>query len=165
MGSSISTPAYQAKASNIFGSTTGVAPAAGLLGENLSQSRVRSAATSLTTNTQTNVTATKLTLTPGAWIIKGNVSCEGTGATSTRYSASISKTSATLSGTDTIGVSTAGEIRNDILVNLGGNNATVSLDGGAVNIMANTDFYLVVNCIFSAGSVTTCGKIEATRIG
>lgn len=151
----------------IVGKTDGVAVVAGYIGETLTQSRAASSATSLTTNTTVNVTATKITLTPGDWEISGYVSFQSAATTSvTSFQLGISLTTATLPATDTFGVPTSGEVRvnwdTPAMVNGGGHN-TFPIAPYRFSVTANTDIYLVARGTFTVSTLTVYGSFRARR--
>ena len=156
------------KDGGVYGSTSGVAPAAGVIGESVSISRVRSSGTSLTTNTPVNVgTTTKITLSKGSYVFHAIVGFLPAAATVvTQLDLAISKTSATLPASSVLGVPTNGEL----WIEQGFVDAASAID---MNLTAsfpvlvtsdNTDFYLVSNAIFTNGALSTYGSFFATRI-
>jgi len=151
----------------INGVTDGSSAASGVVGEVLIQSRVRSSATSISSNTPTNVTATKLTLTAGDWDIYANAGFIPAATTSiTQILVAISKTSASLPAADTNAVPTSGEIK--IAVSQGAEVPTANFDSmlnaqSYISINASTDFYLVAQSTFSVSTMTVYGSIWARR--
>jgi len=154
------------KAGQAPGLTTGVAIGSGYVGEEKTQSRLRSAAPSIATATVANVTASPLTLTPGTWEISAEVGYTPvTPVTSTAIAGAISRTSATMPSADTLAVpNSSGERRSAMTTNLGTFDASVSVPACRVSISANTDFYLIGRADFSAGTVNVYGSIRAVRI-
>lgn len=150
------------------GTATNDNAAAGYIGEYLIQSRVESAATSVTTATSLNVTSASLDLTAGDWDIEGMICYFPAGTTTvTNLFGSISKTSATLSGGDTTAVPTAGESR----VNqafpaayVPGSEVTVPLPKTRASLTGNTSFYLVGRANFGTSTMTVFGSISARRV-
>lgn len=138
----------------LWGNWSGVAPAAGFVGQYLSQTRA-SAGIALTTATPTNVTATALTLTPGTWDVSAIAQFANI-ATGTAQIASISLTSATLGtpGNDTISSTvTTGESG----LSIPSYRINVPLAGGSISV------YLVAQADH-AGTTNVFGRISATRV-
>lgn len=138
-------------------------------GEELIQSRVRSAATAMTTATPLNVTATPLTLTAGDWDVSAMVGyLAGAGTSITMFQFSISLTSATLSVLDTIAVPTLGEVRaisinrSIAVVVVGAETSMIS--GYRISIPATTTFYLVAQASFTISTLSAFGSIMARRV-
>ncbi len=133
------------------------------------QSRVRSAATGLTTATPANVTATALTLAAGTWDISAMCGLVASGANvaSTVRTFCISLTSATLSATDTQGVPTAGEVRITDAYSL---TITASSPIGyaipqfRVTFGSSTTLYLVAQVTYSTGTLSAFGSITAIPV-
>lgn len=129
-------------------------------------SRLRSAATSLTTATTVNVctTTTKLPLTAGDWLIYGTVGFSVAATTTvTNLIGAISKTSATLPATDTYGLPTAGEytvIETFPALALNGD-FTLPLQGVPVSLTASTDYYLVAQGNFGISTLSVYGSMWA----
>jgi len=156
-------------ARNVIGDTTGTAVPAGYIGEVLSQSRLKSAAASLTTATPANVTATSLTLTPGVWLLSGTVGFRTAATTSvTALFGAISTTSATIPPSDTTAVpSSTGQIqlaqeRAASVFGSGDNN--VILPPNVVVVTTSTPYFLVAQASFTVSTMTTYGFISAVRI-
>lgn len=153
------------------GTLTNDSAATGYVGETGSQARLRSAATSMTTATALNVTASPLVLTPGDYDIEG--SCAYTfGATTsiTLLQCAISTTSATLPATDTIGsFNTSGESYsmrgsaatvpvNDIVMSAGPRHQIKVAAG------TTTTLYLVARSAFTVSTMTVSGVIHYRRV-
>ena len=156
------------QASSVLGQTTGTAPAAGYIGEVLSQTRLRSSALALTSTTPVNLTATPLTLTPGVWriVLFGAISPAFT-TTLTTVKFAISKTFATLPATDTFGVPTSGEATMSWERSSGeqfGNDRTYSVEVPSFSVSVSTTIYLVARADFATSTSSACGSIFATRI-
>lgn len=156
----------------ITGVTGGSSAATGILGEVLIQSRLRSAATGLTTATTANVTSTALTLTAGDWNIYASLGfLTGTATTITQLSGGISLTSATLPGSDTQNVPTAGEVRVaspfSFATPIAMTNATgigLTFPVVSISLSGSTTFYLVTNCSFGTSTLSAFGSIMGRRI-
>lgn len=163
-----STAGAVASAGQLLGTNTNTAASAQNVGEYLVQSRLRSAATNLTSATPLNVTATPLTLTAGDWDIYGSISFEDEvgGTTPTRFQAAISQTSATLPATDTISVANSnGEfmVQSQFASFTLSGIETLNIPPHPVKLTGNTIFYLVAQSTFGAGTVGTFGSIWARR--
>lgn len=150
---------YPVGARNVVGDVTGTAVPAGYIGELLSTQRTRAARGTAATSATVNVTATNITLTPGAWTVRGGVGIASNGSTSGSFVASISTTSATVTNADDIG-KTRWQLPN---ANLSGSDGSITLGGFTVVVAANTAYYLVFNN-GAAGTVDYYGYIEAVRI-
>ncbi len=149
------------------GVTNGSDAASGIVGEQLIQTRVLSAATALTTsNVEYNVLATALTLTAGDWEISGTACWGSSSATITVLRAGVSLTSATLPASDTIGVPTGGEYRvhSPSYAVVASITQTAAIPPFKVSISGSTTYYLVASAAFSAGSMTTWGTLRARRM-
>ncbi len=135
-----------------------------------SASRVRSAATPLSTGTPLNVTVSPIVLTSGTWILSGCVSFEAGGNTAaSTIIAAISATSATLPGSDTEGVSTNGEV----LLSLDHYNTfsanshlplTLPTATVVINPGSTLTLYLVAQSTFSVDTLSCFGSINAQQI-
>lgn len=152
----------------LVGRTSGVVVSATYVGELITSTRVRSAALGITTATATNVTASALPITAGEWELYGFVAFETSGGvTTTSGVASLSATSATHPGLDTIAVAdSSGQIRNQFDGNLGASAIRV-IDLGPTRVTllaASTNYFLVATLNFSGGTATVFGSIRARRI-
>ncbi len=162
------------------GSIGSAAANAGEVGEVIRITKARSAAPALTSSTGCNVTATtcpatggtqSITLTPGDWSCQAMIGFEtGTSTSVTDYSASISKTTNTLSGTDTISLPTSGEVRIDMdtAANVFGTAADVAILIPPYQITvaagATTVIFLVSRAVFTVSTLTTYGSMECRRM-
>jgi len=154
-------------ARNVIGDVSGTAVPAGFIGEVLSQSRLKSAATGLTTATTANVTNTSLTLTPGVWDISGVVGFDINSTTTvTILNAAIANASASLPTSDTIGVETSGQIRAVWTQLSAANNSDRSLFTGTarVSISVSTPYFLVTQATFAVSTANAYGSIRAVRV-
>jgi hypothetical protein len=152
---------------NIVGTTTNNNAAAGSVGEEITQSRVQSAATALTTATTANVTATALTLTAGDWDISAALGVITGGATNiTTIIYGVSLTSATTPGTDTTAVPTAGEVRMRV-TNVGVVSSgviTYSIPRYRVSLAGSATLYFIVNASFTVSTASAYGSVTARRV-
>ncbi len=155
----------------IHGTNTNDAASAGYVGETLSQSRVLSAATGVTTNTTLNVTASQIVLTAGDWLIRAAVGVQfNTGTTCSAFTIAISATSATLPASDTSDApNSSGEMRvnqEQQPASAAGSGATMALiiPSYRVSVSGSTTLYLVARATFLVSTLTTFGWYQATRI-
>jgi hypothetical protein len=153
------------------GTATNDSAASGYIGEILGPiTRVRSSKTGLTNSVCVNVcTSTNLTLTPGDWDIHGFVAIQPAGTTTiTEMDFGVSKTSATLPGSDTVGVPTAGEVRFGMMVGgtaPGAGDLVYAISPYRVTIASGTqDLFLVAACFFATSTLSVYGSLEARRI-
>lgn len=155
-------------ANAIKGVTAGTAVAAGIIGETVTQNRVRSANVSLTNNTAANVLATPVSLTAGEWLISGSVNFATANPTAvTDLEISVSTTSATLSALDTIGVpSSTGNYRavRGVTTTFAGLDYTMPIPAYRLSLSGSTTLYLIAFGLFSSGVLAASGQLQATRI-
>jgi hypothetical protein len=145
------------------------AAAAGAVGEYFTQSRVRSAAASLTTGTVANVTAATLDLTAGDWDISGAVGfLPGATTSITLLFAGVSLTSATLPAGDTTAVNNSTGEYYTASANAAfvpsNNDIVLIIPSYRVILTGNTTFYLVSRGNFTTSTLTTYGMINARRV-
>lgn len=150
------------------GTTTNNDAAAGYIGEYMQASRLKSAATAATTATSLNVLAAPLSLTAGDWDVSACLVFLGASTTNyTLLKAAISKTSATLPATDTIGVPTAGEVAvqysTESLI-LNANDISLTMPCCRISLAATTNIYLVANATFATAAMTVYGSLNARRV-
>lgn len=130
---------------------------------------LRSAATALVTNTSVNIGTIVIPANSiwqvsgmGGWVLAATT-------TVTNYALSVSKTSATLSGADTISYPTNGEVRYQFdgagTIQLGGT-FTASIPSFRYENDTNADvtLYLVLRCIFGVSTVSGYGSFQAGSI-
>jgi hypothetical protein len=150
------------------GTNTNNNAAAGYVGEYLSVSRVRSSATSLTTNTTLDVTAAGLALTKGDWDLDGMVGFTlGATTSASVFQAAISTTTATLPGADTMGVQdSAGQIRSQyaLVAAVIANDVVFLPVHSRVSIASDTTYYLVAQSTFTLSTNAAYGSLTARRI-
>lgn len=134
-------------------------------------SRLRSAATSLSTGVAVNVcTTTSLTLTAGDWDVRGYVGWNFAGTTTVNYlRGAISSTSATLPANDTIAVPTSGQVRTQLSYPAttvpGGVDDTVTMiERVSVAAGATLPLYLVADAVFGVAACVVYGSMEARLI-
>lgn len=154
---------------NIIGTVTNDNAAAGSVGEEQTQSRLRSAATAMTTSTPLNVTATPITLQAGDYDISAMVGyLAGTGTNATTIVAGISLTSATLPSADVIAVPTSGEARINVMSAASfviGTNGTLTgqISSYRVSLPGATTLYLVAQATFTVSTLSVFGSITTRR--
>lgn len=152
----------------VTGTATNDSAASGIVGEYIQASRVKSAATGATSTTTLNVTASALSLTAGDWDVSGCVVFLGAAGTSvTLLKGGISKTTATLPATDTIGVPTAGEVSAQIstaAMVLGANDWSMQMPVCRISLASTTSIFLVANATFSVNTLTVYGSLNARRV-
>lgn len=152
----------------LLGTTTNGNATAGYVGEIQTATRLRSAATAIVTATTINVTASPIVLTAGHWSVRAYAGFTTSTASWSQMIVSVSATSATTSGADTIAVPTGGEVRfNDetsfTLQSVDRNYALAGYSTKVANA-ATLTLYLVARAIISAGTMTVYGSVEAIRI-
>lgn len=142
----------QGSSGAVYGLTQGTAPAAGLLGEQIS-----SAVTTVALANNTPKTITSINLTAGIWDVTGLICLNASGAVLTDVTASISTTNNTVAGNlgdlnarQIVGISTLTSLVVPVV------RATLS---------ATTTYYLVSNQVFASGTCNGQGRITATRVG
>lgn len=150
----------------IVGTTTNDSAGSGYVGEQIIQTRVASAAVTLTNATAANVTSSALSLTAGDWDVDGVIGISATTGVTTDAIANISVTSATLSGGDTQAVADAsGQMRISFNnFNLVSGVATIDIPVYRISISSTTSFFLVTLVNFSAGTLKAFGSIRARRV-
>lgn len=148
------------------GTTTNDSAAAGIIGQNLSATKLRSAASALTTATAANVIS--ISLTAGDWDVVAMVGfTPDTGTSVTSLNASLSVTTGALSAADTLAVSNAaGEVRSSwaSAANVLGGDATLATLKSRVSLAATTTYYLVTQATFTVSTLAAYGSIVARRV-
>lgn len=151
----------------VIGTTTNDSATAGQVGEFLENGTVRSSATSLTDGTYVNLGT--ITLSAGDWDVNAVFGIDTNASTSmTSWIGSISKTSITPSGTDTIAYVTSGESRiqeNFTAITgktIGGDKV---LPTTRVTVTSGTQvMYLVARASFTVSTASAYGQIRARRV-
>jgi hypothetical protein len=147
--------------------------AAGIVGEVLGPiSRVQSNATNLTTGVTVNVgTTTSITLTSGDWEIDSTVSFYPTASTTVSVLlAGVSAISATLPGTDTFSVPTAGEVQVGFNIKSASfttaSPMTLAMPRYRVSVTSAStkQLFLVAQGAFGVSTLTVGGWMEARRV-
>jgi hypothetical protein len=149
---------------DIRGTTTNDAAASTDVGYYDMSSRLRSAATSLTTNTGANIAL--IDVPAGDWWIGASFGVVPNAATSiTKILMSISLTSATVSATDTLAVPTAGEFRAvwPFAAFVPNEDIVFSTPVYRVSVASTTRYYLVGSATFTINSLSGYGSIWIRR--
>jgi hypothetical protein len=150
----------------IAGITTGVAAAAGIVGEYLSSIKTVAAGVAIANNTLTQITS--LTLTPGDWDLWGEIIYgvpTGGAATISFTSGSLWTTSAATPATTLIPAdgALAADYRTDTPIIGSSASSTINLGPMVVNITINTTFFLNGFATYSATQLLVGGAIRARR--
>lgn len=153
----------------ILGTATNNDAATGYVGEYVSQSRLNSATTALSTGTAANVTASPLSIpSAGDWEVGGAIGFSpGAGTSVTLLIAAISATSATVPSADTLAVAnSSGEIRSQWAssANIVGSNNTLVLPTHRFTTTGAATLYLVAQASFSVSTLATYGSIWVRRV-
>jgi hypothetical protein len=143
----------------LWGNWSGVAPAAGYVGESISSFVRDTSAVSITTGTETDITT--IVLTPGVWDVSAIVIFTGID-TSTRQTASIGTVSATIPnisyGNNTISSTFTSTTAEDVGLSIPSFRQLVPVAGG------NITMYLIARASYSVGTGKAYGRISATRV-
>lgn len=143
--------------SAVLGSTNGVSPSAGFIGEQIRS--YQSIPQGLTNGDGLNVTS--ISLTAGIWDVSAIVGYSGGSGTITlNNTISISSTSETVAGNygdDTV--------VNSYLVVSANYPVNLFIPALRVSLSSTTTYYLVTVASFSAGTLSAYGRISATRVG
>ncbi len=133
--------------------------------------RLRSNAAALTSPNTLNVcTTTSITLTPGAWLVRGAVGFNPAATTNvTLFRWGVSATSATLPATDTLAVPTSGEIRFAQNYSAGfvpGGDFAFAIPAYRVSVAtgATLPLFLVASSTFTVSTSAAYGWMEAARV-
>lgn len=154
---------------NIRGTNTNDSASAGYVGEYSIQSRIQSNRAAVTTGTPLNVTSSALSLTAGDWDVSGIVCYLPNSTTNiTRLMGAISKTTAAIPGSDTVGVPTSGEMRVDQEYVAGvpgsGDDICISITPVRASVSTTTSFFLVGQATFTVSTLEVFGSIYARRV-
>lgn len=174
-GGNISTSGLFGTGSNgaalIQGTNTNDSASSGNIGEYLLGVRLRGGATATTNGVYAQIAT--ITLTPGDWDVSGMIGFTGSSSTIASLSAQIS-TSATsaVAPTNPYGASICQDVSSVHIgtvsgtsINLGNDDYVVAMPTYKANIATATtqQIYLIVNNTFSAGSVSSYGRLTARR--
>lgn len=148
-------PSFTAlSASNVNGSTSGSAPAAGVIGQQIT---ANASAVSITNNNATNIAS--INLTAGIWDVTGMGVFIGT-VTGTSFRIGINNQSATMPGSDGINQLSAPIAPTAV------SDSGLTLCPQRFSLSAGSStIYLVGFALISAGTLTANGIITATRVG
>lgn len=148
-------------AGQIPGTVTNDSAAAGNVGELLTQSRLSGSATSVTSGSQLNITASALALTPGSWEVSGVIYYVPAGTTV------VSWLQCGISATTAVVDTTPGSWSINAWTATGQNlQQTTSIPCGPVRVAvsANTNYFLVGNSSFATSTMTAYGFIKGVRV-
>lgn len=139
---------------DILGQTTSAT--AGYVGQILTSTVLYASGISMTSNTQTTVTS--ITLTPGCWLVTGNIFYESASFVPaiTFAQASLSLTTNTL---DDPAYRSAASDSPELSIQAG-----LSVSPRYFSVSTNTTIYIVGIVVFGTSTVSACGYIQATRI-
>ncbi len=147
-----------ASTSNITGITSGSAPSAGFIGQQIRAFTPVASKVTITNNGTSDIAS--ITLTAGIWDICYVCQFEATGV-STQWVSAVSTTSATLPAS-----SNAGDFYiNNVKAGGFGSEEFNSIGGYRVTISGSTTYYLVAFATFSTGAASGYGRISGTRVG
>jgi len=143
----------------LYGNWSGIAPAAGYVGENISSFLPYNGPPISLTSTVLAV-ITSINLTPGTWDISGIVMINGF-TTGTSQSASI--------GTNNTSIPDGSYGNNSVSSSFATTTGTpdgigLSIPPFRANVTSTTTYYLKVISVHTAGSAVAYGKISATRV-
>jgi hypothetical protein len=144
----------------LWGNWSGVAPAAGYVGEQISSFIRDTSAVDLTVS-GTIYDVTTISLTPGTWDVSGLVMFTGI-TTGTRQTASVGSSSASIPnisyGNNTTGATFVSTTVEDVGLAIPSFRVNIPVAGGAIT------YYLIARATFSAGTPKAYGRISATRV-
>lgn len=132
-------------------------PSAGFIGEQIRAVLASGSAISLTTATPANITS--ISLTPGIWSVSGLIQFAGTPTTSGVQQASINNVSITHG---TVGDNSSQASWNTTNFSVG--SCPIVIPNYVYVLTATTTIYLVASGVFSSGTMTAYGRINALRI-
>lgn len=141
----------------LWGDWSGVAPAAGFVGEQIRSTRSFGSSISLSNNVNANITS--ITLTPGTWDVSGIVQFTSITA-GTSQAGSVNDVSTTIGtyGDNTTSATFTNTNINDVGVTIPSYRYYVPFAGG------NKTMYLVANTTYTSGTARGYGRISATRV-
>lgn len=166
LGAASATSLSFSSTSELIGTTTNNNAAAGSVGEVITNSTLRSASTSISTNTPK--TFATISLTAGDWDVYYSYGVKAGGATNyTTLVGAISTTTNALPSGDTQCVQdAAGQISLSWQTSLtpgSGNDINFTGPMSRVSISTTTSYFMVVNAIFTGSTSTAYGSIIARR--
>lgn len=145
-------------ASDVNGSTSGVAPAPGIIGEQISSFVSSGSAISVST-TATNYNITSITLSAGIWDVSGVVVLLPQAGYAGQFV--FAAISTTFAGGGNLGDSGVESVPPTVGVNV----QTMTIPSYRLTLSVGTVVYLTAGSNFSAGSMSGWGRISATRVG
>lgn len=147
-----------ASANQNLGVTDGSVAAAGYIGQVITSSVAIGSATSLTT--ATDKTITSISLTPGDWMVSGNIGFIAAATTvPTKLTASISATN----NTQAISPNDGGFAQIQATLGTASTNV-LTTSPMRINITSTTTYYLVGTATFTVSTLTAYGSISARRL-
>lgn len=158
---------------SVHGTNTNDNASAGYVGEHLFQNTLRSSPVSLSTGTAANVLGTALTLTAGDWDLSGYVAFKGSSSAVMQILGHATTQSATLGGTapsNDIGISDARDgcvaslSQTSGLDSASGNDLSLALAPMRVTLSGSQTIYLIAFAVFSVGTVSAYGRLDARRV-
>lgn len=141
----------------LWGNWSGIAPAAGFVGEQISSFIRDSSAVSLTVS-GTIYDVTTISITSGTWDVSGLVMFTGI-TTGTRQTASIGDTSVTIPNISYGNNTTAATFLDTVADDVG-----LAIPSFRVNVTVTTTYYLIARATFTVGTPKAYGRISATRV-
>jgi len=141
----------------IVGIRAGNPPSAAFIGEVINNFVAFASAVSITTGSTVNITS--VTLTPGVWNLSSLVGFAGGAITGTSFRSSISSASATIDAN--FGLYTTG----NSLAPTALQNQHQAIPPVRINLSSSTTYYLTAYAVYTVGSVTAYGSINAYRVG
>lgn len=151
-------PVMAALSGPISGITDASNAASGIIGEVISANIAVGSAVTLTSNAYSDIT--NITLTAGDWNIYGSIGFTGGAITGTRTLAFIG----TASGNNTTGQDLSKNTIASLLVPTAVTDIIMPLPYYRVNNNGSVTYYLKAFSVFTIGTVTAYGTIEARRI-
>jgi hypothetical protein len=148
-------------ASSVLGSTSGVAPAAGVIGERITGTLAEASGITLTTSTYTDITS--ISLTPGTWSITATAEFAASGSNPNNTLTLLAI--ATASGNSSTGIISGVNRTSLPLPPVSGANMGLSIPSYVVTIASNTNYYAKAVAVFTSGGNKVWGEIRAIRIG
>lgn len=150
-----STPVVRS-AGPLIGTSTNDSAAAGIIGQYVEATTVRSAAFGLTSTISANLAS--VSLTAGDWDVTF-IACRSGSGSPTAFAAGISSSSATLPGSDSIGVTRVDTAAGSTV----NSDHCIVVPTARISLAATTTYYGVVNATFTSTS-TAFGRLSARRV-
>ena len=151
-----------------LGTNTNDSASAGNIGEEMRQTRLRSASNSISTGSTVNVTSSSITLTAGDWDVDGMVGFTvGASTIVTNIQMGIATTTATIPASDTFDVPTSGEVAQQFSFPAGNIPATglsLVIPPYRISVASTQTIFLVAQATFSASTASVFGSYRARRV-